>query len=206
MNVVRSLFPLSPVRWVHLDPLVGPGFEPARRNAAARKHKGVRPLGVDHRQFQIGAVWRGLNRLPFHRRSWAAYGHRALIFIKPPARRAGRGATLISADEPILLGRPLARRWRLDRLSVRERLHHRDPRHHDQPALLGRARQAFHRQLPVRLLALGLRQAHHVVRRIAHVKRTLPLASMRGSSNSVDQDMMMVGGDYSRKLTGNIGR
>lgn len=85
MNVVRSLFPLSPVRWVHLDPLVGPGFEPARRNAAARKHKGVRPLGVDHRQFQIGAVWRTSNRLPFHAESWTAYRHPALIFIKPPA-------------------------------------------------------------------------------------------------------------------------
>jgi len=98
-----------------------------------------------------------------------------------------------------------------------QRLHHRDPRHHDRPAPLSCAQQAFHGQLPVRKRALLLRQRHHVVGRIAQreqhvavsnhywalhsrrmpswpssrwnaVIRCLRWSSM-GSSNSVDQDI-----------------
>ena len=55
------------MRGVHFDPLVGPGFEPARRNPAARKDEGV-PFLIDHRQFQINVVWRSYDGLPFHGR------------------------------------------------------------------------------------------------------------------------------------------
>ena len=54
------------MRGMHLDPLIGAGFEPPRRNTAAREYKRVYPFGVEHGQFEIKFVWRGCYGLPFH--------------------------------------------------------------------------------------------------------------------------------------------
>jgi hypothetical protein len=70
-----ATLPIPPMRWMHIDPLMGPGFQPTRRYPAAGKYKRVSPLRVDDSEFEISVIWRSRNGPPLH-----------LCMIAPPFR------------------------------------------------------------------------------------------------------------------------
>ena len=70
--LVRRLVsqPISPMRGAYVvkaNLLAGFGIDPAViRKPATRKSDGMRPFGVDNREFQIAVARCGINQLPFH--------------------------------------------------------------------------------------------------------------------------------------------